>query len=76
MDVLLRLKLLNDLTGGLPPAVSLVRSFPANGMYLHEPIQGLNLNRRPITRLELVMPVTTGLQNMKGLETNIKDEFR
>jgi hypothetical protein len=60
VDVLPRLKLLNDLTGGTPPAVTPVRSFPANGMYLHEPVQGLNLNRLPITRLEPVMPVTVG----------------
>jgi hypothetical protein len=59
MDVLPRLKLLNALTAVAPPAVTLVRSFTAKGMYLHEPVQGLNLNRRPITGLEPVMPVTT-----------------
>jgi hypothetical protein len=58
MDVLPRLKLLNELTAGTPPAVTFVRSFPAKGMYLHGPVQGLNLNHRPITRLETVMPVT------------------
>jgi hypothetical protein len=61
MDVLPRLKLLNDLTAGTPPAVTLVRSFPANGMYLHEPVQDLNLIRRSIARLEPVMPVTRGI---------------
>jgi hypothetical protein len=58
MDVLPMLKLLNALTAGTPPAVTLDRSFPATGMYLHEPVQGLNLNHRPITRLEPVRPVT------------------
>jgi hypothetical protein len=58
MNVLPMLKLLNALTAITPPAVTLVRSLTAKGMYLHEPVQGLNLNRQPITRLEPVMPVT------------------
>jgi hypothetical protein len=61
MDVLPRLKLLNALTAVTSPAVTLVRSFTAKGMYLHEPIQGLNLNRLAITRLETEMPVTVHL---------------
>jgi hypothetical protein len=58
MNVLPRLKLLNALTAVAPPAVTLFRSFTTKGMYLHEPIQGLNLNRWFITRLETEMPVT------------------
>jgi hypothetical protein len=49
---------LNALTAVTPPAVTLVRSFTAKGLYLHEPVQGLNLNRRSITRLETEMPIT------------------
>jgi hypothetical protein len=60
MDVLPRLKLLNVLTALTPPAVTLVGHFQPKGMYLHEPVQGLNLNRRSITGLEPVMPVTIG----------------
>jgi len=35
-----------------------VRSFTAKGIYLHEPVQGLNLNRWSISGLETEMPVT------------------
>ena len=35
-----------------------VRSFTAKGIYLHEPVQGLNLNRRFISGIEPEMPVT------------------
>jgi len=41
------------------PAVFPVRSFTAKGIYLHESIQGLNLNRQSISGLEPEMPVTT-----------------
>jgi hypothetical protein len=58
-DVLPRLKLLNALTAVMPPAVTLVRSFPGKGMYFHEPVQGLNLHQPSITRLETEMPVTS-----------------
>jgi len=40
-------------------AVFPVRSFTAKGIYFHEPIQGLNLNRRSISGLEPEVPVTT-----------------
>jgi hypothetical protein len=49
MDVLPTLKLLNALTVVTPPAVTLVGHFQPKGMYLHEPVQGLNLNRLSIT---------------------------
>jgi hypothetical protein len=58
MDVLPRLKLLNALTSLTPLLSSLVRSFTAKGIYLHEPIQGLNLNLQSISGLEPKMPVT------------------
>jgi hypothetical protein len=66
MDVLPRLKLLNALAAITPPAVSLVRSFPAKIMYLHEPFQGLNLNCRSIAGLEPVMPVTPVLREISN----------
>ena len=55
MDVLSRLKLLNTL---MALAVLHVRSFTAKGICLHEPIRGLNLNRRSISELEPEIPVT------------------
>jgi len=33
-------------------------SFTATGIYLHEPVHGLNLNRQSISGLEPEMPVT------------------
>jgi hypothetical protein len=51
-------QVLNDLTAVTPPVLTLVRSFTAKGMYFNEPVQGLNLNRWPIARLEPVIPVT------------------
>jgi len=58
MDVLSRLKFLNALTALTPPAVFPVRSFTGKGICVHEPIQGLNLNRWSISGLEPEMPVT------------------
>jgi len=52
MDVLSRLKLLKALTALTPPAVFPVRSFTAKEICVHEPVQGLNLNRRSISGLE------------------------
>jgi len=46
---------------------SLVRSFAANGICLHEPVQGLNLNRRSISGLDSKMPVTTSNPTWIGL---------
>ena len=37
---------------------SLVRSLTSQVIYVHEPVQGLNLNRRSISGLEPEMPVT------------------
>jgi hypothetical protein len=37
---------------------SLVRSFQAKVIHLHEPVQGLNLNRQSISGIEPEMPVT------------------
>ena len=62
MDVLSRLKLLNALRALTPPDVFSVRSFTAKGICVHEPVQGLNLNRRSISGLEPEMPVTQLLQ--------------
>jgi len=58
MDVLSRLKLLNVLTALTPPAVFSLRLFTGKGICLHEPVQGVNLNRPSITGLEPEMPVT------------------
>jgi hypothetical protein len=52
-----RLKLLNALTTLTPPTVTLVWSFTVKWMYLHEPVQGLNLN--PLYITGPVVPVTT-----------------
>jgi hypothetical protein len=49
------------LNGPYTPAVSPVRSFAAKGIYLHEPLQGLNLNRRSISGSEPEMPVTNAI---------------
>jgi len=48
----------NALTALIPPVVLPVRSFTAKGICVYEPVQGLNLNRRSISRLEPEMPVT------------------
>jgi len=53
-----RLKLLNALTTLTPPAVFPVRSFTAKGICVHEPVEGLKLNRRSISGLEPVKPLT------------------
>jgi len=58
MDVLSWLKRLNALAVLTPPAVFPVRSFTTKGICLHEPVQGLNLNRRSISGLEPEMPIT------------------
>jgi hypothetical protein len=55
MDVLPRLKLLNASHLLL---WSPVGSFTAKLIYLHEPVQGLNLNRQSISGLEPEMSVT------------------
>jgi len=57
MDVLSTLELLNAFTALTLPAVFPVRSFTAKGICLHEPVQGLNLNRRSVSGLEPGMPV-------------------
>ena len=48
---------MNALTALTPPAVFPVRSFTAKEICVHEPVQGLNLNRRSISGLEPEMPV-------------------
>jgi hypothetical protein len=58
MDALPRLKLLNSLRHSHFLLCSLVRSFTAKGIYLHEPVQGLNLNNQSISGLEPETPVT------------------
>jgi len=72
MDVLSRLKLLNALTALTPTAVFPVRSFTVKGICLHEPVQGLNLNRRSILGLEPKMPVTihTDARTIQALESS------
>jgi hypothetical protein len=59
MDVLPRPKLLNAVTA---VGLLLLGHLQPKKMYLHEPIRGLNLNRRSITSFETEMPVKNVLQ--------------
>jgi len=60
MEVLSRLKLLNVFTALTLPAVFPSYVIDSQGIYLPEPVQGLNLNRRSISGFEPEMPVTVG----------------
>jgi hypothetical protein len=57
-DVLSKLKLLNAFTALTLPAVFPSCVVDRQGIHLHEPVQGLNLNRRSISGLEPEMLVT------------------
>jgi hypothetical protein len=58
INVLPGLKFLSDIMALTLPAVLPSSVFDRQGIYLHEPIQGLNLNRRSISGLEPELPVT------------------
>jgi hypothetical protein len=58
MDVLSRLKILKAFTAPTLPAVFPSSVIDSQGIYFHERVQDLNLNRRSISGLEPEMPVT------------------
>ena len=59
MDVLPRLKLLNVLTALILLLFSLLGHLQPKEFISRKPVQGLNLNRPSISRLEPKMPVRT-----------------
>jgi hypothetical protein len=74
INVLPRLKLLSAITALTLPTVLLsYEVFDRQGIYLHEPVQGVNLNRRSISGLEPELPVTLHAPNAlsPGKETKV-----
>jgi hypothetical protein len=58
MFVLHRLKLLRALRPSHFLLCFPLRSFTVKGIFLHDPLKGLNLNRQSVSELEPEMPVT------------------